>query len=200
MTTQTKISTAFMWEAVVTCNQKYDGKFFYAVKTTGIFCRPSCKSKTPNHKNICFFETAKEAMNHGFRPCKRCKPDLHVDIFDPHLEIVEQTQNYLEHHYQEKITLNTLAFKIGVSPYYLNRIFKEKTGFTPHHYLEKVRIEKAGHLLLSTAYSSTEICFQVGYNNFSSFYRQFKKIYGCSPNQYRMKKEWKDLNCETNKT
>lgn len=191
MAAEIAFSTAFMWEAVVTCNQQYDGKFFYAVKTTGIFCRPSCKSKTPNYKNICFFKTAKDALQQGFRPCKRCKPELHVDMYDPQLEVVEQAKNYLEDHYREKILLRTLAGEIGVSPYHLNRIFKEKTGFTPHMYLEHMRIEKARNLLLSTAYSSTEICFQVGYQSFSSFYRQFKKISGCSPKQYRTEKGWK---------
>lgn len=176
-----------MWKAIVKCDKKYDGKFFYAVKTTGIFCRPSCKSKTPNHENICFFENAADALQQGFRPCKRCQPGLSIDIYDPQQEIVEEAIVFLEQHYQEKITLNILALKIGVSPYYLNRIFKEKLGITPHKYLENIRILKAQNLLLTTVHNSTEICFQVGYKNFSSFYRHFKKICGCSPSQFRVK-------------
>jgi len=167
--------------------KRYDGKFFYAVKTTGIFCRPSCKSKTPNYDNIYFFENAANAIQQGFRPCKRCQPELSTVTYDPQQEIVDESINYLKQHYQEKITLNSLAFKIGVSPYYLSRIFKERLGITPHKYLEIIRIHKAQRLLLNTVHNSTEICFQVGYKNFSSFYRHFKKICGCSPSQFRIK-------------
>ncbi|MGP4041136.1 bifunctional transcriptional activator/DNA repair enzyme AdaA [Gracilibacillus sp. D59] len=181
------LSLKLMFKAVATCDKRYDGKFIYAVKTTGIFCRPSCKSKTPNFENICFFENAVIAKQQGFRPCKRCQPELSVDIFDPQQDMVVEAKTFLEQHYQEKITLNILAFKIGVSPYYLSRIFKEKYGVTPHKYLEIIRIHKAKNLLLNTMHNSTEICFQVGFNNFSSFYKQFKKICGCSPSQFRSK-------------
>lgn len=187
MKSNTHFSLELMWKAIVKCDKRYDGMFFYAVKTTGIFCRPSCKSKTPNHENICFFENAADALQQGFRPCKRCQPELSVDIYDPQQEIVEETLIFLEKHYQEKITLNILAAKIGVSPYYLSRIFKVKLGITPHKYLENIRIYKARNLLLTTVHNSTEICFQVGYKNFSSFYRHFKKICGCSPSQFRVK-------------
>ncbi|WP_419893512.1 bifunctional transcriptional activator/DNA repair enzyme AdaA [Oceanobacillus kimchii] len=187
MKLNTRSSFTLMWDAVVECDKKYDGKFFYAVKTTGIFCRPSCKSKNPNYENICFFENAKDAIEQGFRPCKRCQPELSIVTYNPQQEIVDESINYLKQHYQEIITLNSLAFKIGVSPSYLSRVFKEKLGITPHKYLEIIRIHKAHQLLLNTVYNSTEICFQVGYKNFSSFYRHFKKISGCSPSQYRIK-------------
>ncbi|MEC5424257.1 bifunctional transcriptional activator/DNA repair enzyme AdaA [Virgibacillus sp. C22-A2] len=187
MKSNTQFSFELMWKAIVKCDKRYDGKFFYAVKTTGIFCRPSCKSKTPNYENICFFENVVEAIQQGFRPCKRCQPELSVDIYDPQQEIVVEAINYLEQHFQEKITLDILADKIGISQYYLIRIFKEKIGLTPHKYLEIIRIHEAQNLLLTTVHNSTEICFQVGYRNFSSFYRQFKKICGCSPSQFRIK-------------
>lgn len=168
------------------CDKRYDGKFFYAVKTTGIFCRPSCNSKIPNYKNICFFENAADALQQGFRPCKRCHPELSIITYGPQQEIVDVAINYLKQHYQGELTLNSIAFKIGVSPHYLSRIFKEKLGITPVKYLETIRIHKAQQLLLNTVYNSTEICFQAGYKNFSSFYRHLKKISGCSPSQFRM--------------
>ncbi|SFL36201.1 AraC family transcriptional regulator, regulatory protein of adaptative response / methylphosphotriester-DNA alkyltransferase methyltransferase [Gracilibacillus orientalis] len=189
MKSNTQLSIELMYKTLAKCDKRYDGMFIYAVKTTGIFCRPSCKSKTPNLENIYFFENAVDAKQLGFRPCKRCQPDLYVDIYDPQQEIVEEVFNFLLQHYQEKITLTTLAVKIGVSQYYLSRIFKEKLGVTPHQYLEIIRIHKAQNLLLNTVHNSTEICFQVGYNNFSSFYKQFRKICGCSPSQFRIKNE-----------
>ena len=65
-----------MWEAVQRSDASYDGLFFYAVKTTGIFCRPSCKSKPPKRENLCYFASGEEARAAGFRPCKRCRSDL----------------------------------------------------------------------------------------------------------------------------
>ncbi|WP_052360738.1 bifunctional transcriptional activator/DNA repair enzyme AdaA [Oceanobacillus manasiensis] len=162
MKSNTQFSFELMWDAVVKCDKRYDGKFFYAVKTTGIFCRPSCKSKTPKYNNICFFENAADAIQQGSRPCKRCQSELSIVTFDPQQDIVEESINYLKQHYRETITLNSLAFKIGVSPYYLSRIFKEKLGVTPHKYLESIRIHRTQQLLLNTVHNSTEICFQVG--------------------------------------
>lgn len=66
-----------MWKAVVDCDNRYDGKFLYAVKTVGVYCHPSCKSRTPLQKNTVFFASAEEAVKSGCRPCKRCRPDLH---------------------------------------------------------------------------------------------------------------------------
>lgn len=186
MKSNNQFSFEVKWKAIVDCDKRYDGKFFYAVKTTGIFCRPSCKSKTPNYKNICFFKNAMEATQQGFRPCKRCRPELFIDIYDPQQEIVEKTKLFLEKNYEERITLNNLAVRIGVSPYHLSRIFKENLGSTPHKYLENIRIHKAKSLLLNTDHNITEICFLIGYKNLSSFYKHFKKICGCSPQQYRI--------------
>ncbi|WP_053218661.1 bifunctional transcriptional activator/DNA repair enzyme AdaA [Virgibacillus senegalensis] len=187
MKSNTELPSSLMWKAIVTCDKRYDGKFFYAVRTTGIFCRPSCKSKTPNYENIRFFDNALKAKQQGFRPCKRCQPEQSADIYEPKQEIVEETIAFLEQSYKEKISLNILAFHIAVSPYYLSRIFKEKLGVSPLQYLERIRIQKAQNLLLDTSHTCTEICFQVGYKNISSFYKHFKKISHCSPSQFRDK-------------
>ncbi len=67
-----------MWTAIINCNPAYDGRFFYGVVTTGIFCRPSCKSKNPKKEHVRIFQSAQEAVGAGFRPCKRCQPDQMV--------------------------------------------------------------------------------------------------------------------------
>jgi AraC family transcriptional regulator of adaptative response / methylphosphotriester-DNA alkyltransferase methyltransferase len=74
------LSADTMWDATVSCDKEYDGAFFYAVKTTGIFCRPSCKSRVPNKDNVSFFLNASEAQKAGYRPCKRCRPDFNDNI------------------------------------------------------------------------------------------------------------------------
>ncbi len=76
------------WKAALSCDADYDGQFFYGVKTTGIFCRPSCKSKSPKREHVVFFDTAEQARKYGLRPCKRCRPDLLE--FQPQKEAAEE--------------------------------------------------------------------------------------------------------------
>ncbi|WHY81655.1 Ada metal-binding domain-containing protein [Siminovitchia fortis] len=185
MKTSNVLSEAAMWEATVTCNPEYDGKFFYAIKTTGIYCRPSCRSKTPRYKNVSFFKNAVEAQKAGYRPCKRCRPDLKLQSYDPLESIIEDTKEIIENKYWKNIHLNTLAEEVGVSRFHLNRIFKNRTGYTPRMYLEKIRIQKAKELLNTTKLSSTDIGFQIGYQSISSFYNAFKRCTGLSPREFQ---------------
>ena len=83
-----------MWNAVCNSDENYDGLFFYAVKTTGIFCRPSCKSKIPKKENICYFTSAEDAEKAGFRPCKRCRSDLLA--YEPMSEIAVEVKQKLQ--------------------------------------------------------------------------------------------------------
>ncbi|MFD2656555.1 bifunctional transcriptional activator/DNA repair enzyme AdaA [Gracilibacillus thailandensis] len=179
------LSKATMWQATTACDPAYDGVFYYAVKTTGIFCRPSCKSKVPNRENVAFFSNADKAKTAGYRPCKRCRPDLSIKNYDPLEFILEDTMQLIESNYDEKMSLHEIASRIGVSRFHLNRIFKEKTGCTPRIYLEKVRVKKAKELLLTTAFNNTEIGYQVGFQSMSSFYHAFKRNTGLSPSQFR---------------
>lgn len=130
-----------------------------------------------------------DARNEGFRPCKRCRPDLQVKVYDPHDCIVKEVKGILDKRYYEKILLKDLAIQVGVSAFYLNRLFKEKTGLTPRMYLENVRMKKAMDLLLTTDLNSTDICFKIGYESLSSFYKAFKSTAGCTPKQFRLKRK-----------
>ncbi|MGP4079981.1 bifunctional transcriptional activator/DNA repair enzyme AdaA [Pseudalkalibacillus sp. R45] len=186
METRKNLTAEKMWEATINCDANYDGSFFYAVKTTGIFCRPSCKSKSPKSENIVFFENANDALSGGFRPCKRCRPNLQSEDYDSQKEIVEKAVNIIHQYYDEKIQLKDLAYKVGVSPFYLNRIFRTKTGITPHMYIEKIRIHKSMTLLSTTSLTSTEIAYKIGYDSLSSFYKAFKRVTNSSPKEYRL--------------
>lgn len=88
-----KIQDMEKWQAVASCDSKYDGMFFYGVKTTGIFCRPSCKSRTPIRANVIFFDNVVNAIEAGFRSCKRCCPDKIV--FEPDLELVKKVNHII---------------------------------------------------------------------------------------------------------
>ncbi|MEN6670281.1 bifunctional transcriptional activator/DNA repair enzyme AdaA [Psychrobacter sp. B38] len=180
-----QFSQKTMWKAVVSCDETYDGHFFYAVKTTGIFCRPSCKSKTPKYENVSFFPNAEIAQEAGYRACKRCRPDLHTDK-NPIDCIVEKTITFLEAHSEDELSSNEIALQIGISPFHLMRIFKKSIGYTPRGYLEKIRIENAQHLLLRTELSSIDVGFEVGFQSTSSFYSAFKRITKLSHNNFRV--------------
>ena len=173
------------WVAVISCNADYDGSFYYAVITTGIFCKPSCKSKTPNRRNVQFFDSADEALRSGFRSCKRCCPDQDGMACNPAALIVIEAQEYIRLQYRTRLTLDDLAARVGVSPYHFNRIFKEKTGITPRRYLEKIRLEEACRLLSATSLSVTEIGYRVGFQSLSGFYAAFQRQLRITPTSIR---------------
>lgn len=185
MEDQNKLSKDTMWKATVLCDSAYDGIFFYAVSTTGIFCRPSCRSKVPNCENVSFFPNVNEAHSAGYRPCKRCRPDLNIKTYDPFESLLEDTKRLIKNNYVQNMSLHEIASRVGVSRFHLNRIFKERTGYTPRIYLEKIRVNEAKELLLTTNLNSTEIGYQIGYQSVSSFYNAFKQNTGSSPSQFR---------------
>ncbi|VEF48293.1 AraC family transcriptional regulator [Bacillus freudenreichii] len=196
MKDQNNLSKETMWKATVSCDPAFDGIFFYAVKTTGIFCRPSCKSKVPNCENVSFFSNANEALRAGYRPCKRCRPDLNIKIYDPLESVLEDIIRLLENNYEQNLSLHEIASRVGVSRFHLNRNFKERLGYTPRIYLEKIRVKKAKELLLMTDFNSTEIGYQIGYQSISSFYNAFKRNTGLSPSQFRAYHDGNTINQE----
>lgn len=170
------------WRAIISNDTASDGKFFYAVKTTGIFCRPSCKSRPPNRENITVFPDAEHALSAGYRPCKRCKP---TGLRLPDQEWISVVTGYIEHHYMDDLNLQLLAELAHGSPYHLHRTFKKVTGTTPVEYIQYVRIEQAKSRLQTTKQSVTEIGRQVGLANTPYFITLFKKITGLTPAYYR---------------
>ncbi|MEC0014328.1 bifunctional transcriptional activator/DNA repair enzyme AdaA, partial [Bacillus cereus] len=170
-------------------DSSYDSKFFYAVKSTGIFCRPSCKSRIPNRNNVRIFHHAEQALSENFRPCKRCKPN---GITLPNEEWVEQIKDYIEKHYDKSLTLDMLAGMCHGSPFHLQRTFKRIIGLTPIEYIQQFRILKATKYLLHTNQSIKEISTAVGIENPEYFATLFKKKTGFTPTEYRKKNEMKE--------
>ena len=178
-----RISDNEKWKAVASCDRSYDGIFFYGVKTTGIFCRPSCKSKTPVHGNATFFHSAASAIEAGFRPCKRCCPDKIV--FEPDLELMKKTKAILEADYNKQVDLQQISKQLGVSTNHLIKIFKRHNNLTPTQYIIKIRIDKASELLNQTDINILEIAYMTGFKSVSNFYKCFKEHTGHTPNEYR---------------
>ncbi|MFD2369924.1 bifunctional transcriptional activator/DNA repair enzyme AdaA [Brevibacillus sp. GCM10020057] len=170
------------WQAIIRNDAAYDGSFVYAVKTTRIFCRPSCKSKAPNRENVQVFANARQALAARFRPCKRCKP---TGQRLPDREWVEQITQYIDDHFRERLTLEMLADACHGSPYHLHRTFKRITGVTPVEYVQQTRIRAAQELLVRTGESVAAISSMVGMHNTPYFMTLFKKFTGRTPTEYR---------------
>lgn len=174
--------TENMWQAIVNNDASSDGAFVYAIKTTRIFCKPSCKSRVPNKENVLIFRDAEDALTAGFRPCKRCKP-LNERL--PDVEWADQIAKYIEQHYNEQLNLQTIAEHCHGSPYHLHRTFKRIKGMTPAEYIQRLKIRKASESLVSTDKTMENIAQEVGMTNPAYFITWFKKMTGLTPGNYR---------------
>ena len=172
-----------MYEAVINNDANYDGLFFYGVLSTRIFCRPSCPSKKPLRENVRFFQNAWEAIEAGFRPCKRS--DLLA--YQPMKDIAETIKHHLDELYERQILWNEELQKIGLSERRAVEIFKEAYGMTPKAYMDSLRLNEAKRLLVQTDTKIIDIAAAVGFGGLSTFNRFFKDRTGYSPNMYRKK-------------
>jgi len=170
------------WQAIVTNDATQDGRFYYAVKTTRIFCRPSCKSKPPNKGNVKVFDSTGQALEAGFRPCKRCKP---TGEKLPDEEWLAAVTEFIDANYADGLTLGTLADAVHGSPYHLHRTFKRVFGLTPAEYVLARRMERAKELLRDSDDSVADVGRRVGLPSLPHFTTTFKKAAGVTPARYR---------------
>ncbi|MBF4693483.1 bifunctional transcriptional activator/DNA repair enzyme AdaA [Fusibacter ferrireducens] len=178
-----QLTHAEMWQAFIKKDSKFDGVFYTAVKTTGIFCKPSCRARKPLEKNVIFYNSADEAKQDGFRPCKICEPE---GKSAGHLEdIVVMLKVYVDRHYAKQINFLEFANQNGLSQNHLTRAFKKACNMTPKAYLAKVRIDHARVLLKETHEEILKITYDVGFLSISSFYKHFKMATGTSPKKFR---------------
>lgn len=172
-----------MWDAVERCDSDYDGLFFYGVKTTGIFCRPSCRSKTPKRDNVYFFANAEQARTAGFRPCKRCRSDLLE--YRPMQDIAASVKKKIEQAVAAQETLAAALDAVGLTPRRLTDIFRDRYGITPKEYADSLRLKTAKRLLTDTDHKIIDIAYVSGFSSLSAFNRFFKSQTGQTPSAYR---------------
>jgi AraC family transcriptional regulator, regulatory protein of adaptative response / methylated-DNA-[protein]-cysteine methyltransferase len=171
------------WSAVLTRNPLVDGSFVVAVRTTGIYCRPSCPARRPHRKHVAFFRLPEEASAAGYRPCRRCHPDL-AHLPEPQAELIEQVCRYIETHLDAKLHLADLSKQFHMSPYHLQRTFKRIKGITPRQYVESFRLGQFKQRLLEGE-TVTGALYDAGYQSSSSLYGRTSVQLGMTPTIYR---------------
>lgn len=170
------------WQAVVQRDPLADGLFLYAVTTTGVYCRPTCSSRRPQPEHVRFFDSHRAAEAAGFRPCKRCQPQLESRE-NPHLPAIVQACRMITAA-DERLSLEALATAVGLSPSHFHRLFKKLTGVTPKEYALQQRQEKVQNKLQETA-TVTEAIFDAGFGSGSRFYENVDATLGMKPAIYR---------------
>jgi len=170
------------WAALQARDARADGSFFYSVRTTGVYCRPSCAARPARPENVAFHDSAAAAERAGFRPCKRCKPDQ-LSLQEQHAAMVTGACRLIENA-ETAPTLEQLAKPTGLSPFHFHRIFKAIAGVTPKQYATAHRASRV-RSGLGRGSSVTEAIFDAGYNASSRFYESSNQLLGMTPSSYR---------------
>ena len=179
------------YSAIKAKDARFDGVFYTAVKSTGIYCRPVCKVPTPKSVNCTFYKSAAQAEVNGYRPCLRCRPELapNYSEFGQGKELFKAILNYFEAHNYEPGIVKECANDLGINPRHLNRVFHTEAGVSPKEYIMTKRLLRAKALLTDTHLSITEIALMVGFGSVSRFNAALKKRYKLTPSEIR--KEYK---------
>jgi AraC family transcriptional regulator of adaptative response/methylated-DNA-[protein]-cysteine methyltransferase len=170
------------WQAVLTRDSRFDGRFVFAVQSTGIYCRPSCPARRPQRDRVSFFQIPEAAEQAGFRPCRRCHPRT-VKVTDPQVAMVQAVCRYLETNEESSVTLAALGRQFGVSLFHLQRTFKNLMGITPREFADAHRIQRfkqkirSGDTIARATYDS-------GFGSSSRIYERADDALGMTPATY----------------
>jgi AraC family transcriptional regulator of adaptative response/methylated-DNA-[protein]-cysteine methyltransferase len=167
------------WEAFERRDRSWDGRVISAVKTTGIYCKPSCPARRPRRENVEFFAEAAAALAAGYRPCLRCKPDE----VGRDREAVARAVRLIEEA-EEPLALTDLAAAVGYAPHHFQRLFKRDLGVSPAEYARGLRRERAQDALKESE-RVTDAIYDAGYQSPSGFYSDAKERLGMTPSAWR---------------
>jgi AraC family transcriptional regulator of adaptative response/methylated-DNA-[protein]-cysteine methyltransferase len=170
------------WQAVRARSAEADGSFVYAVRSTGVYCRPSCPSRLPRRADVAFYRLPEAAERLGYRPCQRCRPRQAGD--DPKVHLVRQACRLLEANGEEPLSLTALGRRLSLSPAYLQRTFKHITGITPRQYAEACRLGRLKARLRDRR-TVTMALYEAGYGSSSRLYERAAEQLGMTPGTYR---------------
>ena len=168
---------------------RFDGRIFVGVTSTGVYCRPVCRVRTPRRENCRFFDTRAQAEAAAFRPCMKCRPEIAPGLsqMDSSRTLADTAARWIEHavHSGEGVALPTLAAKLGVTDRHLRRIFQATHGVAPHEYLTTQRLLLAKQLLTDTTQAVTQVALASGFDSLRRFNAAFAERYRFNPTQLR---------------
>ena len=170
------------WQAVLARDASQDGRFVFAVSSTGVYCRPSCAARRPRRGNVSFFAQPDQAEKAGYRACLRCRPRA----IGGHgaTEVVKAICRYIEQHLDEPLTLARLGSEFHQSPFHLQRTFKSALGITPRAYADSCRVNQLKDNLRA-GHSVTRSMYDAGYSSSSRLYERTASQLGMTPDKYR---------------
>lgn len=171
------------WQAVLNREAQWNGVFVYAVRSTGVYCNPSCPSRRPHREQVSFFALPAYAEEAGYRPCRRCRPG-ETSADEPHVALVQQVCTYIEEHIEEPLTLVELGEQVHLSSYHLQRVFKQVMGITPRQYAEACRLKQL-KTKLKDGESVTMALYDAGYSSTSRLYERTATQLGMTPVAYQ---------------
>ncbi len=170
------------WQSVLARDASQDGKFVFAVSSTGVYCRPSCPARRPRRENVTFFSKPDQAEKAGYRACLRCRPRAIGG--NGTTEMVKAMCRYIEHHLDEPLTLARLGSEFRQSPFHLQRTFKSVLGITPRAYADSCRMNQLKDNLRA-GHSVTRSMYDAGYSSSSRLYERTASQLGMTPDKYR---------------
>jgi len=177
-----KLDPATCWAALCARDARYDGRFVYTVKTTGVYCRPSCRSRLPRFENVSFFPTPAEAEKAGFRPCKRCRPAEPSPV-ERHRRAIERACALIRDA-EAALDLSQLAAAVGMSRHHFHRVFTEIVGSTPGAYLRTHRLRRLA-TELESGVPVAEAVYAAGFTSSSRAYAAAPGGLGMTPGARR---------------
>lgn len=170
------------WRAVLARNGNFDGTFVFAVRSTGIYCKPSCAARRPNRAQVVFFSGPDVAELSGFRPCRRCRPrDLGPS---PRAVLIARVCKHIEANLDTKLSLSILSAQAGISPYHFQRIFKQVVGISPRQYVEARRLSKMKRSLRN-GQTVEKALYGAGFSSRSRLYEKVPNQFGVNPGTLR---------------
>jgi AraC family transcriptional regulator of adaptative response/methylated-DNA-[protein]-cysteine methyltransferase len=178
----TNVSQEAQWNAVVARDAAHDGRFVFAVSSTGVFCRPSCAARRPRRENVQFFPTPEQAEKAGYRACLRCRPKSVSG--NAQSDEVKAICRFIEQHLDEPLTLGRLGKEFHQSPFHLQRRFKAVLGITPREYADSCRMRLLKRNL-QAGDSVTRAMYDAGYGSSSRLYEKTASQLGMTPDKYR---------------
>jgi len=170
------------WRSILNRDLAADGQFYYSVKTTGVYCRPSCAARLPRPENVQFYLTREDAEKAGFRPCKRCKPEEPA-LTERNAKKIAAACRLIERS-DKTPSLEELASSAGMSVYHFHRIFKAATGLTPKDFAEAYRSNRV-RTSLKKNHTVTDAIYDAGFNSNSRFYENSNKVLSMTPSRFR---------------